>query len=175
MNKVMKYAIEIVVIIAILLAALFGISKISPNLFPSKQSQPQLGDKYERKEILVTYEIQKKNPDILSKIKVGDEVFDYNKTSLLGEVVSVSDITPYRYLTKDYDTNSFVLTPLEGLYNRELTASVEADIFEKYIMAGATDLKIGYTIPIISENYLLNGVITKIEILDEIPEDNNND
>lgn len=171
----MKYAIEIVVIIAILLAALFGVSKISPNLFPKKQPQPQLGSEYERKEILVTFEVTKKNAEVLSKVKVGDELYDYNKTSALGKVVAVSDIRPYRYLTKDYDANAYVLTPVEGFYDRDIVVSMKADIFEKYIMAGSTDIKIGYTISLINEKYLFNGIVTNIEILDEKPEDNNND
>ncbi len=175
MNKVVKYAIEIVVIIAVGLAVLFGLSKISPNLLGIDESQTQDEMAYEKKQVLVTYEITQKKHDILSKIGVGDLLFDYYKKNTLGEIVSVSEIEPSRALAKDYKTNSYILTPMDDFYDRDIVVSVEADVSEKYIMAGSTDLKIGYTVSLISEEYFVTGVVTKIEILDNEAEVISND
>lgn len=153
MNKVVKYAIEIVVILVILLAAFYGISKINTSLTRNNQ-----------KEILVTFEAQNLEEDILSKVAVGDNITDNAKTTYLGKVTAVSDPYPYTKAVKDYEANAFIQVEVPNRFNRDITVSVMADVTDSAIMAGETELKIGYTIPIINEKYMLNCIVTNLTI-----------
>ncbi len=153
MNKIVKYAIEIVVILVILLAAFYGISKINTSLTRNNQ-----------KEILVTFEAQNLEEDILSKVEIGDNITDNAKTTYLGKVTAVSDLYPYTKSVKDYEANTFLQAEVPNRFNRDITVSVMADVTDSAIMAGETELKIGYTIPIINEKYMLNCIVTNLTI-----------
>lgn len=153
MNKVIKYVIEIVVILAILLAAFYGISKINTSVTRSNQ-----------KEVLVTFEAQNLEESILSKVALDDSITDNAKTTYLGKIVAISEPYPYTKSVKNYETNTFIQAEVPDRYNRDITVSVMADVTDSAIMVGETELKIGYTIPIINEKYMLNCIVTNLEI-----------
>ncbi len=153
MNKIVKYAIEIVVILVILLAAFYGITKINTSLTRNNQ-----------KEILVTFEAQNLEEDILSKVEIGDNITDNAKTTYLGKVTAISDLYPYTKSVENHETNTFRLAEVPNRFNRDITVSVMADVTDSAIMAGETELKIGYTIPIINEKYMLNCIVTNLTI-----------
>lgn len=155
MNKAVKYTIEILVLLAVLLAALYGITKINTSLTRSNQ-----------KEILVTFEAQNQPENLLSKITVDDAVSDNARTTYLGKVVSVSENRPYMASVKDYANKKFIKAPVNDRYDKDLTVAIQANVDDTSIMVGETELKIGYTIPLISEKYLVNCIVTNIEIKD---------
>ncbi len=152
MNKVVKYVIELFVILLVLLAAFYGISKINTSVTRNNQ-----------KEVLVTFEAQNLEAELLSKVNVGDEITDNAKTTYLGKVVSVSENRPYEKVVKDYDQKAFILSPVPDRFNKDITVSILADVTDFSVMAGETELKIGYTIPLINEKYMINSIVTNIE------------
>lgn len=153
MNKAVKYVIELAVILVILLAAIYGITKINTSLTRNNQ-----------KEVLITFEAQNLEADILSKAEIGDKITDNAKTTYLGEIVSISELYPYTRAVKDYENNAFIQAEVPERFNRDITVSVMADVTDSTVMAGETELKIGYTIPVINEKYLFNSVIVGMEI-----------
>lgn len=155
MNKVVKYAIEIVVILVILLAAFYGISKINTSVTRNNQ-----------KEVLVTFEAQNLEEAILSKVEIGDNITDNAKTTYLGKVVAISELYPYTTPVKNLEAKAIVQAEVPNRYNRDITVSVMADVTDSAIMAGETELKIGYTIPVINEDYLMNCIVTDMQIQD---------
>ena len=70
MKKVVKYGIEIVVILVILLAALYGITKINTSLTRTNQQK-----------VLITFEAQNLEAELLSKMESGDKITDNAKTT----------------------------------------------------------------------------------------------
>lgn len=155
MNKIVKYGIELLVIIVILLAAFYGITKINTSLTRNN-----------KQDILVTFEAQNQKEDILSKVAVGDKITDNAKTTFLGEVVAVSENKPTRRSAKNYEEQAYKMTPIEGYFDKNITVAIQADVSDTAIMVGETELKIGYMIPIINEKYLLNSTVVNIEIQD---------
>ncbi len=153
MSKVMKYVIEAIVVLAVLLAAYYGISKINTSVTRNNL-----------KTVTVTFEAQNLEEAILSKVAVGDDVTDNAKTTYLGEIVSVSENRPYTKATKDYNTNTFVQAPVEGRYTKDIVVEIQADVSDFTVMAGETELKIGYTVPLINEKYMVNCIVTDIDI-----------
>ena len=153
MSKVMKYVIEAIVVLAVLLAAYYGISKINTSVTRNNL-----------KNVTVTFEAQNLEEGILSKVAVGDDVTDNAKTTYLGEIVSISENRPYTKATKNYDTNTVVQSPVEGRYNKDIVVEIQADVSDFTVMAGETEIKIGYTIPLINEKYMVNCIVTDIEI-----------
>ena len=153
MNKVMKYVFEIIVIVAILLAALYGITKINTSLTRSNQ-----------KEVLITFEAQDVEEALLQKVQIGDNITDNAKTTYLGKIVALSDPYPYTDTVENYETNAYVLAEVPNRYNKDITVSAMADVTDSAIMVGETELKVGYTIPIINEKYMLSSIITHLEI-----------
>ena len=155
MKKAIKYTIEIVVILVILLAAFYGISKINTSVTRNTQ-----------KEVLVTFEAQNAEETLLSKVEIGDNITDNAKTTYLGKVESVSELYPYTKSVNNQQTKSFVQAEVPGRFNRDITVSVMADVTDSTIMVGETELKIGYTIPLINEKYMINSIVTNLEIQD---------
>lgn len=155
MNKVVKYAIEIVVILVILLAAFYGITKINTSLTRNNQ-----------KEVLVTFEAQNAEEALLSKVKAGDKITDNAKTTYLGKVEAVSELYPYTISVENQVANTFTQAEVPGRFNRDITVLVMADVTDSTIMVGETELKIGYTIPLINEKYMINSIVTNLEIQD---------
>ncbi len=153
MSKVMKYVIEAIVVLAVLLAAYYGVSKINTSVTRNNL-----------KTVTVTFEAQNLEEGILSKVAVGDDVTDNAKTTYLGEIVSVSENRPYTKATKDYNTNTFVQAPVEGRYTKDIVVEIQADVSDFTVMAGETELKIGYTVPLINEKYMVNCIVTDIDI-----------
>lgn len=155
MKKAIKYTIEIVVILVILLAAFYGISKINTSVTRNTQ-----------KEVLVTFEAQNAEEALLSKVEVGDKITDNAKTTYLGTVETVSELYPYTKSVGNQETNAFTLAEVPGRFNRDITVSVMADVTDSTIMVGETELKIGYTIPLINEKYMINSIVTNLDIQD---------
>lgn len=153
MNKVMKYIIEIVILLLIALAAFYGITKINTSVTRNT-----------KKEVLVTFEAQNATEDLLAKVAIGDKITDNAKTTYLGTVTKLSENRPHLRKVENYEKKAYVQAPVEGYFCKDITVSVMADITDSAIMVGETELKIGYTIPIISEKYLLNCIITDLEI-----------
>ncbi|MBP3448487.1 MAG: DUF4330 family protein [Clostridia bacterium] len=153
MKKVVKYGIEIVVILVILLAALYGITKINTSLTRTNQQK-----------VLITFEAQNLEAELLSKMESGDKITDNAKTTYLGEIISLSEQYPYTKSVKNYDTNSFMQVEVPNRFNRDITVAVMADVTDSSVMVGETELKIGYTIPLINEKYMVNSIITNIEL-----------
>lgn len=153
MSKVMKYVIEAIVVLAVLLAAYYGISKINTSVTRNNL-----------KTVTVTFEAQNLEEGILSKVAVGDDVTDNAKTTYLGEIVSISENRPYTKSVKNYDTNTIVQTPVDGRYTKDIVVEIQADVSDFTVMAGETELKIGYTIPLINEKYMVNCIVTDIKI-----------
>lgn len=153
MNKILKYLIEAVVIIAILVACYYGVSKIKTSVTRSNEQ-----------DIKLTLEVQNQESDILEKIKVGDQIIDNSKTTYLGKILEISKLKPYKVVSEDYKNEKFIQAEVKGFYNREVLVKAKAQISDKSIMIGETELKVGYMIPIKSEKYILNSIITKIDI-----------
>lgn len=153
MKKAVKYIIEIAVIVVILLAAVYGITKINTSLTRNNQ-----------KEVLVTFEAQNLEADILSKAEIGDKIIDNAKTTYLGKIVAISELYPHTRAVKDFESGAFIQAEVPERFNRDITVSVMADVTESTIMAGETELKIGYTVPLINEKYSLDSIITNMEI-----------
>lgn len=155
MSKVMKYVIEAIVVLAILLAAFYGVSKINTSVTKNNQ-----------KTVVLTMEAQGLEDHIIDKIDVGDKVADNVKTTSFGAIKSVSEKRPYTRAAANYNEMKIVQSPVENLYTKDIVVEVKADITDFTIMAGETELKIGYTIPLISDDYLASCLITNIEIKD---------
>jgi len=153
MSKVMKYVIEAIVVLAILLAAFYGISKINTSVTRNNQ-----------KTVTVTFEAQNLEEGILSKVAVGDGVSDNAKTTYLGKIISVSENRPYTKSVKNYETNQIVQSPVDGRFTKDIVVQIQADVSDFTIMAGETELKIGYTVPLINEKYMVNCIVTDIQI-----------
>ncbi|MBQ7792151.1 MAG: hypothetical protein IJ367_01490, partial [Clostridia bacterium] len=64
------------------------------------------------------------------------------------------------------ETNAFTLAEVPDRFNRDITVSVMADVTDSTIMVGETELKIGYTIPLINEKYMINSIVTNLDIQD---------
>lgn len=156
MNKILKYSIEAVVILVILGACYYGVSKIKTSITRGNE-----------KEIAITFEVQNQESGILEKIKVGDQVTDNAKTTYLGKVFELSTLKPYKIATEDYKNEKIIQAEVNGFYNREIVIKTKAQISDKSIMIGETELKVGYVVPLKSEKYVLNSVITKIDIDEE--------
>ena len=155
MSKVMKYVIEAIIVAAILIAAFFGISKINTSVTKNNQ-----------KTVVLTLEAQGLEENVLDKIQVGDKVSDNVKTTYLGTVKEVGEKIPYKRGVADYTNMQIVQSPVDNLYNKTIVVEVQADITDLNIAVGETELKIGYTIPLINENYLASCLITDIEIVE---------
>lgn len=153
MNKVIKYVIEIIVVAVVLLAAIYGITKINTSLTRSNQ-----------KEVLITFEAQDVEEALLQKVQIGDNITDNAKTTYLGKIVALSDPYPYTDSVENYETNAYVTAQVPNRYNKDITVSAMADVTDSAIMVGETELKVGYTIPIINEKYMLSSIITHLEI-----------
>lgn len=153
MNKVVKYVIEIIVVAVVLLAAIYGITKINTSLTRSNQ-----------KEVLITFEAQDVEEALLQKVQIGDNITDNAKTTYLGKIVALSDPYPYTDSVENYETNAYVAAEVPNRYNKDITVSAMADVTDSAIMVGETELKVGYTIPIINEKYMLSSIITHLEI-----------
>ena len=160
MNKALKYGIEILVILAVVLAAIYGITKINTSLTRNNQ-----------KEVLVTFEAQSQKEELLSKIQVGDTVSDNTKTTELGKVVALSENRPFMRAAKDYENEAFIQTPVDGYFDKDITVALKADVTDTAIMVGETELKIGYMVPLINEKYMVNCTVTRIEIQETKPEE----
>ena len=154
-NKVMKYVIEVIVLLAIGVAAFYGISKINTSVTKSNQ-----------KTVVLTMEAQGLEGYIIDKIDVGDRVADNVKTTSFGEIKSVTEKRPYTRAAANYTDMKIVQSPVEGFYTKDIVVEVKADITDLTIMAGETELKIGYTIPLISDEYVASCLITDIKIKD---------
>ncbi|OJU09758.1 MAG: hypothetical protein BGN88_10675 [Clostridiales bacterium 43-6] len=152
MNKLLKYSIEAIVILAILGACYYGITKINPSVTRGNVQN-----------VRITLEIQNQKSDTLGKIAVGDPVTDNAKTTFLGKITEVSKLLPYRIVAEDYKNGKFIQSPVEGYYNREVVVTSEAQVSDKNIMIGETELKVGYVIQLKNEKYVLYSVVTKID------------
>lgn len=153
MSKVMKYVIEAIVVLAILLAAFYGVSKINTSVTRNNQ-----------KTVTVTLEAQNLEEPLLSKIAVGDKVSDNTKTTYLGEIISLSEARPTTRTVANYETNELQQVPVEGQFTKDIVVEIQADVTDFTIMSGETEFKIGYTIPLISDKYIVNCVVTDIQI-----------
>ncbi len=152
-NNVMKYVIEIIILLVIGVVAFYGISKINPSVTRNNQ-----------KTVTVTLEAQDVQPHILEKIAVGDAISDNVKNTYLGTIKSLSEPRPATKNIADYENNRYVQAPMEDLYLTDIVVEIQADVSDLTVMAGETELKIGYTVPLINEKYLVTSVVTNIEI-----------
>ena len=152
-NNVMKYVIELIVLLIIGVVAYYGISKINPAVTRNNQ-----------KTVTVTFEAQDAQEQLLNKIAVGDPISDNVKNASLGTIKSLSEPRPATKVIADYENEKFIQAPVEGLYTMDIVSEFQADVSDTAIMAGDTELKIGYTIPLINEDYLVTCTVTDIKI-----------
>ena len=152
-NCVMKYVIEIIILLVIGAVAFYGISKINPSVTRNNQ-----------KTVTVTFEAQETKESLLKKIAVGDEISDNVKNTYLGTVQALSELRPATKVVADYETKTYVEVPIEGFYTMDIVAEIQADVSDTTIMAGETELKVGYTVPIINEEYLVTCTVIDIQI-----------
>ena len=152
-NNVMKYVIEVMILLIIGVVAFYFISKINPSALQTN-----------KKTVTVTFEAQDVEQHILDKITEGDFVSDNVKNTAFGTIKSVKNTRPATRTVADYDNKKFIQAPIEDLFVTDITVDIVADVTDLAIMAGETELKIGYSVPLISEDYLLNSTVTKIEI-----------
>ena len=152
-NKFMKYVIEAIVLLAIGVAAFYGISKINPSVMQTNH-----------KTVTITFEAQNVEEDILQNIAVGDWVCDNVKNTSLGTIQSLSEPRPATRTVADYEKQQFTQAPVEGFYVQDIVVQTTADVTDLTVMAGETELKIGYSVPLINEKYLVNCIVTDITI-----------
>jgi len=152
-NNVMKYVIELIILLVIGVVAFYGISKINPAVTRNN-----------KKNVTVTFEAQDVEEHILKKIAEGDEISDNIKNTSFGTIKSLSEPRPSTRAVADYESKKYIQAPVDDLYTVDIVTECEADISDLAVMVGDTELKIGYMIPLINEDYLVNCTVTDIRI-----------
>ncbi len=152
-NNVMKYVIEVIILLVIGVVAFYFVSKINPSAIQTN-----------KKNVTVTFEAQDVEEHILQKIEEGDPVSDNVKNTYFGTIKSLSETRPATRTVADYDNRRFVQAPVEDLFVKDIVVELEAEVTDLTVMAGETELKVGYSVPLINEDYLVTCTVTKIEI-----------
>ena len=156
MKKSLKILIEAVIIIAILLVGLYGISKISPNLL-SKSNQ---------KDVEITIEFKQSKKELLEKLQVGQKVFENTQTTYFGEIISVEPIKNAVLQVSDYENGRYIEKETPEYGRCTIVVKGMASVDETSVKFGTISIKTGAKYGLVFDGNLADGNIMKINILD---------
>jgi hypothetical protein len=156
MSKFVKITIETAIIAVILAVGIYGVKIISTRVMNGSV----------QKEVEITFETQRSKPELINKIQIGDKISDSKKATEIGDVVDTGEMYLYKMVTRDYETGKYAEVPVEGYYNRLITVKTKASVDERVVMIGETEISVGDTLPLRNEEYVLDGLVLGIKILD---------
>lgn len=156
MKKVIKYIIDILIVLVIAAVLIYGYGKITANYSTNKTSS--------EKTVYVTVEFDKNDKDVLTKVKQGDVLYDGNKNSVLGTVTSVSDIFDSKVQTKDYTSGKIVSATTDEYGLMQIILECRANVSPMEIKVGSSDIKVGTALNLRTDAYALSGKVMGIEV-----------
>lgn len=156
MKKIIKYLIDIFIILVIVAVGIYGYGKITANYSTQKASS--------EKTVYVTVEFDKNDKEVLSKVKQDDVLYDGNKNSILGTVTYVSDIFKSKVQTKDYTNGKIVNAETDEYGLMHIILECKANVSPMEIKVGSSDIKVGTALNLRTDSYALSGKVMGIEI-----------
>lgn len=156
LKKTVKYIIDILIILAVLAVGYYGYGKISAKYNTKLPSS--------EKKIYVKVEFEKHDKDVLEKIKVGDKIKDGSRNEEIGTVYEAEPVTDSEVIVSDYKNGKFVKTTTPEFGKRTVVLECEGKVSPVEVNVNGTDVKVGYTINIRTNEYALSGKVIGINI-----------
>ena len=156
LKKIIKYAIDILIILAVAAVGYYGYGKITAKYNTKLKSSEET--------VYVTVEFEKHDKDILEKIKVGDEIMDGSRNELLGVVSETSQIRDSEIIVSDYKNGKFVKTTTPEYSMQTIVIECKGKVSPMEINANGTDVKVGYTLNLRTNEYVLSGKIIGVDV-----------
>lgn len=147
--------IDLVIIILLFVIAVFGYILLkggNTSLVNSNQ-----------KEYVFTIQIQKANKNILSKIDIGDKIYDNENNKYIGEVIEKEE-KEYKEVTNNYEKNTYEYATNDKYINIDI--KLKSNLQDKGSSLTTSDdykIKVGKNIYVRGNDYAGSGYIIDIE------------
>lgn len=109
-----------------------------------------------------TLEIQNKEPQMTDYIDEGQQVFDYEKMTPIGEVVSVRK-KPATVLVEDHNKKTLVLRELSDKVNYHIDISANGSLSDNAVSISGVNMLVGKSMECVVGDAIVSGVVISVE------------
>ncbi len=156
MKKTVKYLIDAVIIIAVVLVGIYALSVLKPALFGAN----------DYKDVEITVDFQQVKEEFINDINIGDKMLEHTQSTYFGEVIEVSDLEPSVLLVSDYENGRYIETESSEYFRRRVVLRASARVSEQAIKLGEISVKIGGRYGLIFNGNLVDGTVMKLDVIE---------